>query len=198
MLRYLRAWLLYVIRKRQYQGYHINDAIIKPLRITPRNIELGENVCIFAGARVEGVCRYNDKNYSPRIVLKNGVHIQQNIHLTCAKYVEIGEETAVAANVTITDIHHPYDDITIPIERNDIKVNPVIIGPECKLYNNCVILPGTKIGKHVTIGANSVVSGIIPDYCVVVGCPGRIVKRYDVLQGMWRKTDKNGNFIIGE
>ena len=103
--------------------------------------------------------------------------------------MEIGENTAVAANVTITDINHPYTNVNIPIERNDIEVSPVIIGPDCKLYNNCVVLPGTKIGKHVTIGANTVVSGSIPDYCVVAGCPAKIIKKYNLTEGKWEKID---------
>lgn len=194
-LRKFKSWLLFMSRKGKYRTYHMSDTIIKPLRITTKCLELGENVSIFSGARVEGVYKYNDKQFSPRIVLKNGVHIQQNLHLTCANYIEIGENTAIAANVTITDINHPYKDISRPIERNDIEVSKVVIGEDCKLYNNCVILPGTIIGKHVTIGANSVVSGVIPNYCVVVGCPGRIIKKYDETTQEWRKTDKNGAFI---
>ena len=193
--RFLKSYLLYIIRRRGYISYHITDAIIKPIRVTPSCVELGGEVCVFVGARIEGVRHYNDKTFYPRIVMKKGVHIQQNLHLTCADYIEIGENTAIAANVTITDIHHPYTDVSKPIERNDITVTPVIIGADCKLYNNCVILPGSQIGKHVTVGANSIVSGNIPDYSVVVGCPAKIIKRYDFSQGLWRKTDKEGGFI---
>ena len=34
-----------------------------------------------------------------------------------------------------------------------------------------VVLPGARIGRHVTIGANSVVTGEIPDHSVAVGAP---------------------------
>lgn len=156
---------------------------------------MGENVLIWYHGRVEGVSRYNGVSFCPRIILRDGVKIQQNLHLTCAKCVEIGENTAIAANVTITDIHHPYDDIEKPIERQDLVVNPVTIGKDCKIYNNSVILPGTVIGNHVSVGANSVVSGIIPDYSVVVGAPAIIVKRYDETCKTWRKTNKNGDFV---
>lgn len=115
--------------------------------------------------------------------------------MTCAESIEIGENTAIAANVTITDIHHPYNDIATPIERQDLVVKPVKIGRDCKIYNNAVILPGTVIGNHVSVGANSVVSGVIPDYSVVVGAPAIIVKRYDYLSKTWRKTNKEGDFV---
>jgi acetyltransferase-like isoleucine patch superfamily enzyme len=109
--------------------------------------------------------------------------------------VYIGKHTAIAANVTITDIHHPYDDINTSIEKQQLIVTAVSIGDECKIYNNVVILPGTIIGKHCTIGANSVVSGNIPDYSVVVGIPAYIIKRYSTENKAWLKTDKDGNFI---
>lgn len=146
-------------------------------------------------ARIEGVAKYNDKKYNPNIHLHKGVRIQQNLHLTCANSVIIGENTAIAANVTITDIHHPYDDINLPIESQDIKVKFVEIGSGCKIYNNCVILPGVKVGNHVSIGANSVVNKDLPDYSVAVGSPAIVVKRYDFTLKKWRKTKSNGDFI---
>ena len=71
----------------------------------------------------------------------------------------------------------------------------LIIGEYSKIYNIEVILQNTKLGKHTTVGANSVVSGIFPDYCVIVGAPAKIVKRYCFEQQKWRKTDDKGNFI---
>lgn len=47
----------------------------------------------------------------------------------------------------------------------------------------------------MTIGANSVVTKNIPDYCVAVGIPACIVKRYCFETQSWRKTDAQGNFI---
>ena len=44
--------------------------------------------------------------------------------------------------------------------------------------DGAVVLPGARIGKHVTIGANSVVTGEIPDYSVAVGSPAKVIRRY--------------------
>jgi len=187
--------LFYLLHKHEYIKLYYSDNIQKPLLITPFCVELGENVNIWYNARIQGIKKYNNEDFSPHIIIRDGVSIQQNIHLTCASCIDIGANTAIAANVTITDIHHPYDDISIPIEKQDIKVSPVKIGKDCKIYNNAVILPGTVIGNHVTIGANSLVSGKIPDYTVVVGTPAFIIKRYDESNKTWRRTNKNGDFI---
>lgn len=47
----------------------------------------------------------------------------------------------------------------------------------------CII--GAKIGKNVVVGANAVVTKDIPDYCVVVGQPARIIKRYNLQKQIW-------------
>ena len=70
-----------------------------------------------------------------------------------------------------------------------IPLQDVAIGEDCKIYNNCVILPGVHIGKHCTIGANSVVTHDIPDYCVAVGVPTRIIKRYNFKTQQWEKVE---------
>jgi acetyltransferase-like isoleucine patch superfamily enzyme len=188
-----RIW--YIFSKPKFKKLGRKVFFYKPMLLTPSFITANDNVFVHFNARIEGVTSYGGIDYSPEIILDDNCTVQQNIHLTCAKRVYIGKYTSIAANVTITDIHHPYEDISIPIEKQKLLVDPVLIGSECKIYNNVVILPGTTIGKHCTIGANSVVSGNIPDYSVVVGIPGRIIKRYKGDIKEWVKTDKDGNFI---
>ena len=177
----------YLLRKPVFREYHFSDTIKSPIIITPHYIELGERVYIAHHGRIEGVSVYNGDEFTPIIKICDGVTIQQNIHLTCANRVTIEKNTAIAANVTITDIHHPYDDINVPIERQRLEVKEVVIGEDCKIYNNSVILPGVHIGKHVTIGASSVVACDIPDYSVAAGSPARIIKKYDFEKEEWKK-----------
>lgn len=188
-----KIWFYLNINKYVSLGNH--SFVDSPIKITPNCISFGSNVKVFKFSRIEGVTCYNNTKFSPKIIFENNVSIQQNLHLTCAGLIKIGENTAVAANVTITDIHHNYDNIDIPIENQDISVDEVIIGKNCKIYNNVIILPGSKIGNHVTVGGNSVVNGIIPDYCVVVGSPAKIIKRYNHNKRLWMATDHEGNFI---
>lgn len=171
------------------------NVIMRPFYLSLREMSLGNQVLIFDFARIEAVKSYEGFIFKPSIILHDHVQIQQGLHLTCATKVEIGENTAIGANVTITDIHHPYEDINLPIEKQPIVTQDVAIGADCKIYNNAVILPGAKIGKHCTIGANSVVKGYFPDYSVIVGSPAKIVKRYSFEKKSWLKTDSEGNFI---
>ena len=117
----------------------------------------------------------------------NLIRFQHFHYSACASQIRIGKNTAVAANVTITDIHHPYEDVETPIERQDIITKSVLIGEDCKIYNNVVVMPGVHIGKHCTIGANSVVTHDIPGYSVAVGAPARVIKQYNFETKRWEK-----------
>ena len=63
-----------------------------------------------------------------------------------------------------------------------IAPHATILGEACIGENtfigaNSVILQGVHIGSNCIIGAGSVVLHDVPDHCVVVGVPGRIMKR---------------------
>ena len=53
------------------------------------------------------------------------------------------------------------------------------IGDGSYIGINAVIVGNVKIGKHCVIGANSIVTRDIPDYCVAVGSPAKIIKKYE-------------------
>lgn len=188
-----RCW--FIINKRNYRKLGKNSFIKNPLIVTPKCISVSDNVFVQPNARIEGITSYEGINFHPHIEIEENCTIQQNLHLTCAQNVFVGKNTAIAANVTITDINHPYENIDLPIEKQALQVRPVSIAEDCKIYNNVVILPGTKIGKHCVIGANSVVFGDFADYSIVVGAPAKIIKRYSFESSSWKRTDDKGNFL---
>ena len=91
--------------------------------------------------------------------------------------IEVGDDVWTGHNVYITDQNHGYDDLTEPISRQVMPERPVAIGNGSWLGFGTVVLPGATIGEHVVIGANSVVTGEIPSYCVAAGAPARVLKQ---------------------
>lgn len=150
-----------------------------------KHIHIGDRVTILWGARLEAVRRYAGRSFSPEIRIGNDVAIGQNLHCTCTNSVTIGDHACLTAHVTITDTHHSYEDIGVPIVDNPLASDPVSIGPSSFIANGAVILPGTQIGRHSFVGANSVVKGRFGDYCVIVGAPARVVRRYDPEKQEW-------------
>lgn len=189
-----RAWYFCNCKPR-FRRYVWSDWVVDTSAITCRHVSLGKDVHIGPRCRIMGIDMYMGTRFNPSIELGDRVFIIQDFYLTCASRITIGDNTSIAAFVTITDIDHPYTDIDIPVEQQPIKVREVSIGPDCKIYNGAVITLGTRIGRHCVVGANSVVNGEFPDYCVIVGNPARIVKRYNTLTRQWQRTDPDGNFI---
>ena len=107
-----------------------------------------------------------------RCMIGRGSHIVGHMH------VEIDDDVITGPYVYITDQNHGYEDITIPIWKQYPKDKGVYIGKGSWLGTQCVILPGTYIGKNVVVAAGAVVSGEVPDFSVVAGSPAKIVKHF--------------------
>ena len=90
--------------------------------------------------------------------------------------IEIGDDVWTGHHVYITDQNHGYEDLTRPISVQLMPERPVRIGDGSWLGHGTVVLPGATIGRHVVIGANSVVRGEIPDFCVAAGNPAKVIK----------------------
>lgn len=85
----------------------------------------------------------------------------------------------LSPNVYITDCDHEYRNVDISIIDQGIvqKRQKVSIGDGSYIGINAVIVGNVKIGKHCVIGANSVVTKDVPDYCVAVGSPAKVIKK---------------------
>ena len=121
--------------------------------------------------------------------------IGPNLHLTARSTLEISKNCTISSNVLITDNQHTHLEIGIHIMSQKSIIKKTFIGENCFIGTGAVIDAGTILGKQCIVGANAVVSGLYPDYCVIVGAPGRIIKRYDVNTKEWKKTKVNGEFI---
>lgn len=109
-------------------------------------------------------------------------------HIYATKSVIIGEYVLTADKVYISDNIHGYEDIAHPIiSQNILQKQSVEIGEGSWIgENSCVI--GASVGKHCTIGANSVVTRDIPDYCIAVGCPAKVIKKYNFETKKWERV----------
>jgi acetyltransferase-like isoleucine patch superfamily enzyme len=97
--------------------------------------------------------------------------------------IEIGDDVFTGHHVYVTDANHGYEDVGTPIGRQFGEPRPVSIGAGSWLGHGSIVLPGARIGRHVVVGAGSVVTGELPDFCVAVGNPARVIRRYDPATG---------------
>lgn len=144
-------------------------------------ISIGKRVRIFPNVRLE----VHGKDST--LDIEDNVAIGQNVHITSGEKLIIGKSSTILANVFITNIDHDYEEINKHILDQKMIVKKTIIGENCFIGIGAAIQAGTILGKQCIVGANSVVKGEFPDYCVIVGTPARIVKKYNFETQRWEK-----------
>ena len=113
--------------------------------------------------------------------------IGRGSHIVAHQRIDIGDDVFTGPYVYITDQNHGYADPDVPIGRQWPANAPVSIGAGSWLGAGSIVLPGSCIGRHVVVGAGSVVRGQVPDYCVVAGVPARVLRSYAPGEG-WQPT----------
>jgi sugar O-acyltransferase (sialic acid O-acetyltransferase NeuD family) len=99
-------------------------------------------------------------------VIMAGAIINPNVYI--GSHCIINSGSIVEHDCTINDFVH--------ISPNASVAGFVSIGEGTHVGIGAVIIQGLKIGKWTTIGAGTVVLDDIPDYSVVVGNPGKVIK----------------------
>ena len=142
-------------------------------------IKIGNCVRIQPGLRIETVSK------SSVIEIADNCSIGQNFHITSGGRLTIGKNCTILGNVFITNIDHDYREIGVHILQQKHIITDTIIGDNCFIGFGAAIQAGTKLGKQCIVGANAVVRGEFPDYSVIVGVPGYVIKKYDQEKKEW-------------
>lgn len=155
--------------------------------LNPQNIFLGSDLWISKTR----LASFN----KGKLIIGNHVAIGRFSQIVALQNIIIEDGVLMAENTFISDNTHTFSNINVPIRDQKVApLNSVIIGSGTWIGRN-VVINGCKIGRNCIIGAYTFLKKDIPDYCVVVGNPARIVKRYNPQSNRWEKTDRDGNFI---
>lgn len=190
-LRKLRCKIFILLNKYNFAQFGKNVFIFDPQVWNPQHIHLGSNLWI--GDKVWLAVSSNRSD--SKLVIKDKVRIGRFSEIYALQSIILEDGVVAAENVYISDNTHAYNDINRFIRDQEVEyTGEVVIGSGTWIGRNVCIISCT-IGKNCIIGAYSFVKHDIPDYCVVVGNPARIVKRYNPDTQNWEKTDRDGNFI---
>ncbi|WP_342330324.1 acyltransferase [Pedobacter sp. FW305-3-2-15-E-R2A2] len=187
----LKTILLYrtIFKKIGYRSIVIN-----PLKIeNGKNILIANNVLIGYKSWLAASPLTGESECI--LEIGEGCSIGNFNHIYSTKQIILEKNVLTADKVYISDNLHGYKNVNLPIIKQPIVQNNIVVIGEGSWIGENVCVLGVKIGKNCVIGANSVVTKDIPDYCVAVGSPAKIIKRYCFDTNEWLKTDKNGNFI---
>ncbi len=109
---------------------------------------------------------------SPNAAIKKGTVVMPNACVNAS--AEIGEHCII--NTASTIDHDCILGNYVHISPNAAIAGNVKINEGTHIGIGAVIIPGINIGKWVTVGAGAVIIRDIPDFAVVVGNPGKIIK----------------------
>lgn len=112
-----------------------------------------------------------------KIVIGDNVGIS-GATIYARNYIEIGDNTSIGGNSKILD--NDFHPLEIEARNQDIKEQivskPIIIGKNCFIGCNSIILKGTELGDGCVVGAGAVVCGKFEPNSVIVGNPARCIK----------------------
>lgn len=87
--------------------------------------------------------------------------------LNAHKRIKIGDNCLFGENVKIYDHNHIYKRKDVPISQQGFSVTDVIIGDNCWIGSDVIILKGVTIGDNVVIGAKCLIYKDIPSNSIV-------------------------------
>lgn len=113
-------------------------------------------------------------DYGNHIEVGKNFFANYNCTILDVAKVIIGDNCQLAPNVAIYTAGHPVH----PDTRNTAYEYgiEVTIGDNVWIGGNTVICPGVHIGSNTVIGAGSVVTKDIPDWCVAAGNPCKVIR----------------------
>ena len=139
--------------------------------------QIDDKASLIVGSNV--ICR-NFENFhisSGKLILHDGVFINNSCSFNCMERIEIGNGTMMGEGVRFYDHGHVYT--TEKIEKWQWSTAPIRVGRDCWIGSNVTILKGVTIGDNTIIGAGCLIRNDVPANSVVYNDGNLCVKRRD-------------------
>jgi len=160
-----------------------------PFLGVPQKIEASQKIIISIGnnaCRKKIVCRIQanwgkamskQANISASASLGEGTVVMKgasiNADAVIGRHVILNTNCSIDHDCKIGDFAH--------VSPQAALAGNVIIGEGTHIGIGACVVQGVTIGKWVTIGAGAVIIRDVPDYAVVVGNPGKIIKYNNII-----------------
>ena len=173
----------------KYKNLNIRAVVFFSAKIQgKKHMSIGRNTVIQRGGWLLAT---KIDEHEPLLSIGDNCAIGDYCHIVSVRKVVFENNVLVANNVYISDNLHDYENVNIPIKDQPVKFKKeVVLQSGCWIGENVCII-GASVGKNSVIGSNSVVTSDIEDYCIAVGSPAKVIKRYDLKSEKWLSVNTN-------
>lgn len=133
-------------------------------------------------------------------LINRGLVVGKNFHCMGGVIIDPAHcwHITIGNNVTLAPrVHILAHDTSTKMFLGYTRVSNVTIGDNVFIGAGTIVLPGVSIGNNVVIGAGSVVSRDIPDGCVALGNPAKVVKSLEEYLNKEKERMKDDN-VFGD
>lgn len=178
--------LYFIFNFFKYKSLNIRAVVYFSTRMQGKKyISIGRNSVVQRGGWLLAA---KIDSHEPLLIIGDNCAIGDYSHIASVRKVIFENNVLLANNVYISDNLHDYENINIPIKDQPVKFKKeVVLKSGCWIGENVSII-GASIGKNSIVGANSVVTSDVEDYCIVVGSPARVIKKYDLETKRWNSV----------
>lgn len=147
------------------------------------NIVIGENSCISEGSWLNVNHRTQD---GKAIIIGKNCFIGKRNFFSSGLKIVIGDYCLTALDCKFMGSSHIIDDPCLPYISTGTTHDSIIdIGVNCFFGAGANVLGNVQIGHGSVIGAGAHVLQNVPPFSIVIGNPGRVVKRFSFLKNQW-------------
>lgn len=120
---------------------------------------------------------FTSVHFPQNLSIGNNVKLNRGVFITATTDIKIGDNVMIGPYTIINSGNHVYNNPCALIQDQGHIKKPIEIEDDVWIGSNVSILAGVKIGKGTVIGAGAVVNKSIPEFCVAVGVPAKVIKR---------------------
>lgn len=169
--------------------------------VGPEHVSLGDHVwldkyaVLLAGPPREGkrkLIRRANQEFAYRegeLVIGPNTHVAPHTVINGHGGVQIDGNTTIAAGAKVYSLSHHHRNLDDPGDRHLYRFSslvadedqmllsaPVVLREGAAIALNCVVLPGSTVGRDAWVTVGSTVRGTIPDRCIASGSPAASVR----------------------
>ena len=113
------------------------------------------------------------------VKIGEGCYIGPYVHidLLYPNLITIEDNVAIGSNSMIFAHVNPAANLELKKNHYPRKIDPVLLKSGTWINPACIITLGTTMGKNSILSIGSVAVSSIPDNCLAIGNPARVVKK---------------------